>query len=138
MFSKKFLLFFVVFLLITASIAFTLIQTARKNTQQYVQPQPEITALSPTPLLPTPCVCPFVLKPICGTDYISYKNECDARCVGVGVSYSGKCREFDRTKPLPPDCQPCTIECPNDQTFFEDEKGCPICKCRFQETEEGD
>ncbi len=38
------------------------------------------------------CVCPENYEPVCGVDKNTYSNSCKAKCAGVGVAYSGKCK----------------------------------------------
>ena len=47
-----------------------------------------------------PEVCPKIFKPVCGTDGVSYNNECIMLMENCGnersvtVDYKGKCRKF--------------------------------------------
>ena len=40
-----------------------------------------------------PCPCPQVEDPVCGENWITYQNACEARCHGVRVLSQGKCPE---------------------------------------------
>lgn len=37
------------------------------------------------------CSCPAVIDPVCGTDYETYGNACEAGCAGVDVLHEGPC-----------------------------------------------
>ncbi|KAG2487687.1 hypothetical protein HYH03_013687 [Edaphochlamys debaryana] len=37
------------------------------------------------------CPCPRILAPVCGTDNVTYNNDCIATCAGARVAYKGKC-----------------------------------------------
>lgn len=104
-------------------------------------PQPAGNIPNGTPI-PTSneqtCSCPYEEKPVCGSDYTSYRSACDAKCSDVAVAYEGACKVFPTTQPLPASCTSCSLSCPSGQVTFADEKGCPVCACRYEESFEQD
>jgi hypothetical protein len=38
------------------------------------------------------CDCYEIYSPVCGTDNITYGNDCEANCANVEIAYSGVCR----------------------------------------------
>ena len=38
-----------------------------------------------------PCLCPYLLEPVCGTDGKTYPNKCSAGCDDVRVACQGIC-----------------------------------------------
>jgi len=54
------------------------------------------------PCPPSNCLCTLEFNPVCGTNSITYGNECEAMCEGVEVECEGEC-------PCPSNCL-CTSE----------------------------
>ena len=52
--------------------------------------RPEICILGC--VIPNPCGCPAVYEPVCGADYRTYPNKCEAACRGVPIRHEGECR----------------------------------------------
>ena len=38
------------------------------------------------------CACEKIYYPVCGCDYVTYDNACEADCNGIQVIYEGPCR----------------------------------------------
>ncbi|HUW21562.1 MAG TPA: hypothetical protein VMW41_02730 [Candidatus Bathyarchaeia archaeon] len=78
------------------------------------------------------CGCSDDYQPVCGGDYYTHQNTCVAKCIGTTVAYQGECRIYKKETPSA-GCLACTDKCPDNQVFYEDEKGCPVCECRLGE-----
>ncbi|KAG2487688.1 hypothetical protein HYH03_013688 [Edaphochlamys debaryana] len=39
------------------------------------------------------CACNKMLAPACGTDGVTYSNECMAKCAGAAIAYQGRCAD---------------------------------------------
>jgi hypothetical protein len=59
----------------------------------YMSPIPYICVNGCCTQKPPECNCITLFDPVCGSDGITYSNECVAKCHGVGVAYKGPCRE---------------------------------------------
>ncbi|CAL8124608.1 unnamed protein product [Orchesella dallaii] len=47
------------------------------------------------------CPCPFILKYVCGSDNVTYSNECDLKCQGVEKAHDGSCEDPNQHTPHP-------------------------------------
>ena len=77
------------------------------------------------------CNCPAVDAPVCGKNYQTYPNACEAACDDTKVRYLGYCKSFKNSDPLPPNCKLCNKQCPENKEMYIDEQGCPNCECNL-------
>ncbi len=60
-----------------------------------------------SPATPADCAaCPLDLAPVCGSDGVTYRNRCVARCAGARLLYPGSCADTCRAAP-----DGCTLDC---------------------------
>ncbi|XP_075980308.1 thrombin inhibitor rhodniin-like [Anticarsia gemmatalis] len=64
-----------------------------------------------------PCACPRLFQPVCGTNGVTYDNQCALGCaaskskLNILVKNTGPCKKIVVPKPKPkPICGPCTLE----------------------------
>lgn len=79
------------------------------------------------------CNCAPLDDPVCGTNYSSYPNTCEAECDGVPVAYAGICKTVQSNTPISAFCKPCSADCPDGLEMPLDAGGCPSCDCRLND-----
>merc|ERR1712032_64030 len=50
-------------------------------------------ATTPKATTPKGCLCPAMMKPVCGKNGKTYSNACMAKCAGVQVTADGPCKQ---------------------------------------------
>src|SRR3989338_1952514 len=72
------------------------------------------------------CSCPELYSPVCGSDGVTYANQCEADCKNVEVLHSGECACGDNFVTPPEECDPTA---PTPPFYCGDEEMCRSCKC---------
>ncbi|HUW21540.1 MAG TPA: hypothetical protein VMW41_02610 [Candidatus Bathyarchaeia archaeon] len=75
------------------------------------------------------CGCSDEDTPVCGSNYFTYPNTCEAECDQAQILYPGRCRLYDPKKPLPDQCSTCDLNCLEQGQIYLDTNGCPVCQC---------
>jgi hypothetical protein len=73
---------------------------------------------------PSCLACPLTEAPVCGSDGVTYRNGCSARCHGAKLLYAGACQDGCTT--APPDC---ALDCAHGLRPVEGGTHCLACAC---------